>query len=99
LPTAGSMRFGHENVTLRTLFSGTRVSVAVATVGTVGCVGVAGGKGVAGAHWVSNRFTTAKTVRAIIVLLFMFISLSSFERVEKVMCGGDFINFNQKHHH
>jgi hypothetical protein len=32
---------------------------------------------------VRNRLTTAKTLMAIIVLLFMFISLSSFERVEK----------------
>jgi hypothetical protein len=38
-------------------------------------------------------------VRVKIVLLFMFISLSSFERFEKDMGGGDFIIFYQKHHH
>jgi hypothetical protein len=90
------MRFGHENVTLRTPFLGARASVAEATVGAGGCVGtvaggtvaggsVTGGKVGAGVHWVSNRLTTAKTARIIIVLLFMFISLSSFDYVEKVI--------------
>jgi hypothetical protein len=93
------MRFGHENVTLRTLFSGAGASVAEATVGAGGCVGsvaggsVTGGKVGAGVHWVSNRLTTAKTARIIIVLLFMFLSLSSFDYVEKIIYGGDFINF------
>jgi hypothetical protein len=88
------MRFGHENVTLRTLFSGAGASVAGKGVPGASV----GGKGVAGAHWVSNRLTNAITVRVIIVLLFMFISLSSFKCFEKDMCGGDFNIFYQKHH-
>jgi hypothetical protein len=105
------MRFGHENVTLRTPFSGAGASVAEATVGAGGCVGsvaggsvaggsVAGGKAGAGVHWASNRLTTVKTARIIIVLLFIFISLSSFDYVENVIYGGDFIDFiKQNYYH